>query len=121
MKSGNKEHDLFNFFRNANEDIEWEYKRIYDRILEDPGTAGDQGEENWKQILEMWLPPYFQVVTKGRILGDNGETSPQVDLLVLSPEYPRKLISCKEYLSGGVVAAFECKLIGVHSACSVFV
>lgn len=37
MKSGNKEHDLFNFFRNANEDIEREYKRIYDRILKDPG------------------------------------------------------------------------------------
>ena len=105
-----KEHDLFNFFRNANDEIEREYKRICKRSVENPGTAGDQGEENWAQILKMWLPPYFQVVTKGRILGDNGETSPQIDVLVLSPEYPRQLVNCKEYLAGGVVAAFECKL-----------
>ena len=110
MVSIMKEHDLFNFFRNANEDIEREYKRICKRSVEDPGTAGDQGEENWAQILKMWLPPYFQVVTKGRILGDTGETSPQIDVLVLSPEYPKQLVNCKEYLAGGVVAAFECKL-----------
>lgn len=29
---------------------------------------------------------------------------------MLSPEYPERLINCKEYLAGGVVAAFECKL-----------
>ena len=110
METVKKEHELIDFFRNANEDIDREYKRIRKRTLEDPGTAGDQGEENWAHVLKMWLPPYFQVVTKGRILGDNGETSPQIDVLVLSPEYPKQLIDCKLYLAGGVVAAFECKL-----------
>lgn len=102
-------HDLFDFFKKANRNISDEYTRICRRVNEDPGTAGDQGEENWKELLESWIPPYFQIVTKGRILSDSGETSPQVDVIVLSPDYPKSLLNCKEYLSGGVVAAFECK------------
>ena len=102
-------HDLFDFFKKANSNISDEYTRICRRVNEDPGTAGDQGEENWKELLESWIPPYFQIVTKGRILSDSGETSPQVDVIVLSPDYPKSLLNCKEYLSGGVVAAFECK------------
>lgn len=102
-------HDLFDFFKKANRNISDEYMRICRRVNEDPGTAGDQGEENWKELLESWIPPYFQIVTKGRILSDSGETSPQVDVIVLSPDYPKSLLNCKEYLSGGVVAAFECK------------
>lgn len=102
-------HDLYDFFKKANNDISQEYVRICRRVKEDPGTAGDQGEENWKELLESWIPSYFQVVTKGRIIGDSGETSPQVDVIVLSPDYPRSLLGCKEYLAGGVVAAFECK------------
>ena len=104
-----KQHDLFYFFKNANYEIDQEYERIRRRTMEDPGTAGDQGEANWEKLLKLWLPPYFQVVNKGRIIGDTGETSPQIDLLVLSPEYPKQLIDCKQYLAGGVVAAFECK------------
>ena len=102
-------HDLFDFFQEANKKIEAEYARISRSAGEDPGTAGDQGELNWKSLLEQWLPPYFQVVTKGRILNENGETSPQMDVLILSPEYPRQLVECKRYLSKGVVAVFECK------------
>lgn len=102
-------HDLFDFLKKANTNISDEYTRICRRVNEDPGTAGDQGEENWKELLESWIPPYFQIVTKGRILSDSGETSPQVDVIVLSPDYPKSLLNCKEYLAGGVVAAFECK------------
>lgn len=32
-----------------------------------------------------------------------------MDVIVLSPEYPKQLVECKRYLSNGVVAAFECK------------
>lgn len=102
-------HDLFDFFKEANQNIESEYKRICKTASEDPGTAGDQGEENWKMILEQWLPPYYQIVTKGRILNENGVASPQMDVIVLSPEYPKQLVNCKRYLSKGVVAVFECK------------
>lgn len=87
-----------------------DYARIAARSADDPGTAGDQTEETWATILRDWLPSNYHVVTKGRLLGPNGETSPQIDLLVLTPSYPRHLLNQKHYFAGGVVAAFECKL-----------
>jgi len=35
----------------SNKEIEEEYNRIRKRAYEDPGTAGDQGEENWAELL----------------------------------------------------------------------
>jgi hypothetical protein len=102
-------HDIHDFLISAQRDIKDEYERILKRAKEDPGTAGDQGEENWATLLRNWLPSYFQVVTKGRILCDNGYASPQVDVLVLHPSYPKVLLDKKLYLAGGVAAAFECK------------
>ena len=56
-----------------------------------------------------WLPPTFTVVTKGRVIGSDGSTSPQVDVIVLKDVYPSKLVDKKHYLAGGVAAAFELK------------
>ncbi len=56
-----------------------------------------------------WLPPTFTVVTKGRIIGSDGSTSPQVDVIVLKDVYPSKLVDKKHYLAGGVAAAFKRK------------
>ncbi|MBT1073785.1 DUF6602 domain-containing protein [Geobacter grbiciae] len=103
------EHDIHDFIKKAQKDLQAEYLRIQKRAAEDPGTAGDQGEENWASLLREWLPHYFHVVTKGRILTDSGYASPQIDVLVLYPSYPRILLDKKLYLSGGVAAAFECK------------
>ncbi len=102
--------DLIDFINTATRDIENEYKRIQKRAVEDPGTAGDQGEENWASLLKNWLPPTFQIVTKGRILSHKGIASPQVDVIILRPEYPKNLLDKKLYLAGGVLAAFECKV-----------
>lgn len=102
--------DLAVFLKRETDKLAAEYERIQARIREDPGTAGDQGEENWATILREWLPGYFHVVTKGRILGDQGIAGPQVDVLVLSPSYPRALLDKKLFLAGGVLAAFECKV-----------
>lgn len=101
--------DLFDFMAAATNEMADEYERIQKRAAEDPGTAGDQGEENWATLLRRWLPSYFHVVTKGRILSHQGIASPQVDVLVLSPAYPKHLLDKKLYLAGGVEAAFECK------------
>ncbi|MGM9512170.1 DUF6602 domain-containing protein [Larkinella sp. GY13] len=101
--------DLIEFMQAATRDIQFEYQRIKKRAKEDPGTAGDQGEENWATLLRDWLPPTFQIVTKGRILGAFGATSPQVDVIVLQPEYPKSLLDKKLYLAGGILAVFECK------------
>lgn len=104
-----KKHDIHDFLISAQENIKKEYERILRRATEDPGTAGDQGEENWATLLRNWLPSYFQIVTKGRILCENGFASPQIDVLVLYPSYPKVLLDKKLYLAAGVAAAFECK------------
>lgn len=40
-------HDLHDFMRQISVEMASEYQRIRRRSVEDPGTAGDQGEENW--------------------------------------------------------------------------
>lgn len=104
-----KTHDLFDFMRELSGEMAAEYDRIQKRATEDPGTAGDQGEENWAELLRDWLPHDYEVVTKGRIISHEGVTSPQVDVLVLNGAYPKKLLNKKLYLAAGVAAAFECK------------
>ena len=102
-------HDLVEFMRQVSLEMASEYERIRRRTREDPGTAGDQGEHNWASLLKDWLPRTYEVVTKGRIIGEDGKTSPQVDVVVLKEVYPKKLLDKKLYLANGVAAAFECK------------
>ena len=104
-----KSHDLHDFMQQLSDEMAAEYNRIQKRATEDPGTAGDQGEENWAELLRGWLPSTYKVVTKGRIISQDGRTSPQVDVLVLKSVYPEKLLNKKLYLAAGVAAAFECK------------
>lgn len=107
--SKQKSHDLYDFMLQISAEMSAEYNRIQMRATEDPGTAGDQGEENWAEVLREWLPRTYEVVTKGRIISQEGVTSPQIDVLVLKGAYPKKLLNKKLYLSAGVAAAFECK------------
>lgn len=104
-------HELQEFLREAQDKLAGEYRRISFRATEDPGTAGDEGEENWAAFLRTWLPQSYPIVTKGRVLSVDGEASPQVDVLVLKPSYPPALQDKKMYLAGGVAAAFECKTV----------
>jgi hypothetical protein len=114
-------HDLLVFLEQLGHDLASEYNRIYARASEDPGTAGDQGEENWAELLKSWLPGDYQIVTKGRIINERGLVSPQIDILVLDKNYPRGLLTKKLYLAAGVVAAIECKttLTAKHVSSSV--
>ena len=45
-----KSHDLFDFMSQISQEMALEYERIQKRATEDPGTAGDQGEENWAGV-----------------------------------------------------------------------
>ncbi|HHI5411966.1 TPA: DUF6602 domain-containing protein [Vibrio metoecus] len=110
MSEVKKSHDLHDFMIQISQDMASEYTRIRKRATEDPGTAGDQGEENWATLLKDWLPSTYQIVTKGRIISHDGRTSPQIDVLVLKESYPKKLLDKKVYLAAGVAAAFECKV-----------
>ena len=102
-------HDLENLVRQATATMAAEYERMSRLAKDDPGTAGDQGEENWAELLRQWLPAIFPVRTKGRIVFPSGQTSGQVDVVILSPYYPQGLLSNKLFIAGGVLAAFECK------------
>jgi hypothetical protein len=103
-------HDLHIYMTQLGSWLDSEYTRIRKSAKADPGTAGDEGEENWAQLLREWLPPSYRVVTKGQLLSVEGGLSPQVDVVVLKPSYPLYLENRKKYLLGGVAAAFECKL-----------
>ena len=46
-----KTHDLYDFMQQVSDEMSTEYHRIQRRAAEDPGTAGDQGEENWAGML----------------------------------------------------------------------
>ncbi len=105
-----KSHDLLDFLQQTSNEMASEYTRIQKRATEDPGTAGDQGEENWAHVLREWLPQSYHVVTKGRIISQQGKTSPQIDVVILRGTYPRALLNKKLYLAAGVAAAFECKV-----------
>lgn len=108
----NDKNDLFDFFQQASDSMQADYVRISRRSKQDPGTAGDEGEENWAAILREWLPSDYHIVTKGQILFEDGTCSPQVDVIILKPEYPAGLIrkNVKKYFGHCVAAAFECKL-----------
>lgn len=103
-------HELDVWIQQTTSEMASEYERIRRRATEDPGTAGDQGEENWADLLRNWLPTGYQVRTKGRILAHDGTASRQVDIVVLRPGYPTRLADKRLYLTSGVAAAFECKL-----------
>ncbi|ROO60386.1 hypothetical protein EDC02_2249 [Micromonospora sp. Llam0] len=110
MDEPGRTHELSTWVTQTTNEMASEYERIRSRALEDPGTAGDQGEENWAQLLKEWLPASYEVRTKGRILAHDGVASRQVDVVVLRPGYPKKLLDKKLYVTSGVAAAFECKL-----------
>ena len=68
--------DLFNYMLEATHMMQSEYIRIQKRASEDPGTAGDNGEKNWADLLKLWLPSKYHIVTKGRIMNTDGDCSP---------------------------------------------
>lgn len=103
-------HDLHDYMTQLSNKMELEYARIRKSAARDPGTAGDEGEENWAQLLRDWLPKTYQVVTKGQLIDEHGNLSPQLDILVLKPTYPQALHNKKKYLIAGVAAVFECKI-----------
>ena len=57
--SQEKTHDLHDFMQQLSVEMAGEYNRIQRRATEDPGTAGDQGEENWAELLRRMASIYL--------------------------------------------------------------
>lgn len=106
-----KSHNLHHFMRQQQRRMLENYQYIREKMDDNRSNAGDQGEENWADLLRGWLPRTYEIVTRGQIIGQDGNLSPQVDVLVLKSVYPKQLIdeNNKIFLAAGVAAAFECK------------
>ena len=102
-------HEIQRYMMDAEVQLQSRYKSIQRLTRIDPGTAGDEGEENWASLLREWIPSTYRVVTKGRLLSPSGMTTKQYDVIILKPSYPPLLVNTKLYLMSGVAAAFECK------------
>ncbi|MDR6993496.1 hypothetical protein J2Y65_000120 [Aeromonas salmonicida] len=84
------------------------YKFLQSVVNNDSGTAGKECEQLFIDFLTEYLPKNLEVCSGGRILLENGDESPQIDIIVIKDmpkPFPRTYIS-HEY----VVAAFEVKL-----------
>lgn len=77
--------------------------------LEDAGTAGDIVEEELVIFLNKIFPS-FKIKTKGKIIDEKGNQSPQIDILVLDKDYPSELLSETVVSADSVLLAIECKL-----------
>ncbi|MGI8701236.1 MAG: DUF6602 domain-containing protein [Nocardioidaceae bacterium] len=108
-RSGEPKHDLETLLSKDLAEMASAYERIRDRTHEEPGRAGDEGEEVWASLFREWLPDNYTIVTRGRLLNIEGVSGPQLDVIILRPGYPRRLLSEKLYLTAGVAAVFECK------------
>lgn len=58
----------------------------------------------------MWLPSQYEIVTRKYIVPEEGDDAFEMDVVVLSPGYPKALHGREELIAGGVSAAFSVKL-----------
>jgi hypothetical protein len=98
------------WFRALEREIKEDYDRLHQEALKDPQRAGHGGEGTWARVLENWLPPSYEVVTRKYILPETNVSSFETDIVVLYPSYPKPLRNREEILVGGVAAAFSVKL-----------
>jgi hypothetical protein len=98
------------WFRSVEREIKEDYDRLHREALKDPQRAGHGGEGTWARVLEDWLPPTYEVVTRKYILPETNAEPFETDIVVLNPSYPKPLRKRPEILIGGVAAAFSVKL-----------
>ena len=64
------EHDLHQYMRGITDGLAAAYERIRRRTSEDPGTAGDQGEEDWGALFSANGSSSYDWITCGRAGSD---------------------------------------------------
>src|SRR6266566_9125194 len=61
---GSPSHDLEHLMRRSTAKMAADYERMRQLAREDPGTSGDQAEEDWAELISQWLPETYHVVKK---------------------------------------------------------
>jgi hypothetical protein len=75
-----------------------------------PSSVGSRGEEVWIKFFELFLPDGYTVVQTAHLIDRDNAGSPQIDILILKPGYPKIMINEGYYPLESVLAGFECKL-----------
>ncbi|MNQ75052.1 hypothetical protein D3C85_898320 [compost metagenome] len=84
------------------------YEFLQKVVKLDPSTAGSEGEIESSSFLRKFLPKDIEITVGGKIILENGEYSPQLDL-ILTQDLPDALTG-KYIPHEYVVAAFEVKM-----------
>lgn len=94
-----------------------EYDRIQGELRGKPQNiqlSGYLAENVWARLLAEWLPPQYGFGFRRHLLYeqavDGEKRSPEVDLVLFHPCYPKRLREEHEVLISGVIAAFSVKL-----------
>ncbi|NEZ57711.1 DUF6602 domain-containing protein [Adonisia turfae] len=104
------------WFAKTTQEIQDDYIRLHAAARRDPQKAGHEAEAAWKSILELWLPPHYEVGTRKYILPDTNVEGGddrkcfETDIVVFNPTYPKPLRKKSEVLPGGILAAFFVRL-----------
>ena len=75
MTQPNRPHELNVWIEQTTTEMASEYQRIRARATEDPGTAGDEGEENWAQLFREWFQQAMKYAPK---VGSSPKMGPPV-------------------------------------------
>lgn len=81
-------------------------------VLEHPDAKGDQSELNWVKLLKDHLPRRYLVISKAKAIDHRGQTSDEIDLLVVDQQYSPFVFHtmARTYVPAeSVYAAFEAK------------
>lgn len=90
--------------------IQTHYDEIRAEVGDDIQRAGHQGEGTWVQVLRPWLPSTYEVVTRKYIVPEEGSDEFEMDIIIVSPGYPKELSGDARIMAGGVAAAFSTRL-----------
>ncbi|HGR5001388.1 hypothetical protein FA146_22880 [Pseudomonas aeruginosa] len=92
----------------SQKDLSSQYSFLQSVVKSDTGNAGGECERVFSDFLKKYLPKDIEIIVGGVIILENGEYSPQIDLIITQdlPELLSKSYVPHEY----VIAAFEVKL-----------
>jgi hypothetical protein len=104
------------WLKKTGDDLQADYERIREiaRLPAGIQQSGHEAEAGWKQLLEDWLPPNYEIGVRKYLLYetpvDGVWQSRETDLVVFHPAYPEALRKRNQIIISGVVAAFSVKL-----------
>ena len=102
--------DLQEVFENRQQELEARLVRA--RSIAHPTAAGDEGEENWAEVIREFLPRRYEVARHRFVIDADGRMSDQQDIVIYDKLYAPTffVLGSTEYIPvESVYAVFEVK------------